>query len=464
MPRAVQRIHIYAVQDRRSNLQANRPWVVRWTVDGRERSRSFGRKGEAQRYRSELDRALGDGSRFDPVAGEPLSWRPLLSDLGLHEWARRWLVEEWVEWAPRSRRSTVEVMARFVALAVDGRSQPPTDIRRYLQRTLAPSTDAARDPKVEAWLNRRCLRLGDLDRERTRDLAQRVTLKLDGTPMAAPSAARHRANCHACLIAAVEIGAIETDPWPRRTRSRSRRKSQRTTRGVDIRSLPSPETMEAAIAAMANDKRGSLVYQAMTAVGYYAGLRPSETAMLRVRSLDLPETGWGRIWVTEADDGEGKPADPKTGRRDVPIPPVLVERLANWLNDHDLRDPDALLFLTARGSRPNQQNWNRAWKLALSKVGHPPLRVYDCRHAAATTWLRAGVPLGEVARRMGHSVDTLVANYVGALETDEEISNTKIDQALSRPASPPDPEPEHESAPARPHLTLVAGTAVDKAG
>ncbi len=458
MPRATQRIHIYAVQDRRSTPQATRPWVVRWTVDGRERSRSFRCKGEAQRFRSQLDRAVGDGSRFDPVTGEPLSWRPPLADLGLHQWARRWLAGEWAEWAPRSRRSAVEVMARFVALAVDGRSEPPTDLRRYLLRTLGPAAEPARDPRVEAWLDRRCLRLGDLDRERARDLAQRVTLRLDGTPMAAASAARHRANCHACLLAAVEVGAIEVDPWPRRTRSRSQRKSQRTTRGVDIRSLPTPETMEAAIAAMANDKPGSLVYQAMTAVGYYAGLRPSETAMLRARSLDLPESGWGRIWVTEADDGEGIPADPKTGRRDVPIPPVLVERLTTWLDDRDLRDPDAFLFRTESGKRPNEQNWNRA----LAKVGHQPLRVYDCRHAAATTWLRAGVPLGEVARRLGHSVDTLVANYVGALETDEEISNEKIDQAfaaaLGRPA--PDPEP----AATRPHLTLVAGTAVDKVG
>lgn len=458
MPRATQRIHIYAVQDRRSTPQATRPWVVRWTVDGRERARSFRRKGEAQRYRSLLDRAVGDGSRFDPVTGEPLSWRPPLSDLGLHQWARRWLAGEWVEWAPRSRKSAVEVMARFVALAVDGRSQPPTDLRRYLMRTLAPTTEEAREPRVEAWLDRRCVRLGDLDRERTRDLAQRVALKLDGTPMAPSGAARHRANCHACLLAAVDIGAIESDPWPRRTRSRSRRKSQRTTRGVDIRSLPSPETMEAAIAAMANDKPGSLVYRAMTAVAYYSGLRPSEVVMLRVRSLDLPDEGWGRIWVTEADDGEDVPGEPKTGRRDVPIPPVLVDVLADWINDRDLRDPDALLFRTARGRRPNQQNWNRAWKLALSKVGHQPLRVYDCRHAAATTWLRAGVPLGEVARRMGHSVDTLVANYVGALETDEEISNTKIDEVLGEAPRRPDP------APARPHLTLVGGTTADRTG
>jgi hypothetical protein len=80
------------------------------------------------------------------------------------------------------------VIARFVALAVDGRSEPPADLRRYLQRTLPPATDLGREPRVEAWLDRRCLRLGDLDRERTRDLARDLMLKLDGSPMAATSA------------------------------------------------------------------------------------------------------------------------------------------------------------------------------------------------------------------------------------------------------------------------------------
>jgi len=58
------------------------------------------------------------------------------------------------------------------------------------------------------------------------------------------------------------------------------------------------------------------------------------------------------------------------------------------------------------------------------------MRIYDCRHAAATTWLRAGVPLGEVAKRMGHSVETLVSTYVGALAGDEVLANERIQAAL----------------------------------
>lgn len=61
------------------------------------------------------------------------------------------------------------------------------------------------------------------------------------------------------------------------------------------------------------------------------------------------------------------------------------------------------------------------------------MRVYDCRHAAATTWRRAGVPLGEVAKLMGHSVETLVSTYVGALASNEMLANERIDLALATP-------------------------------
>ena len=58
------------------------------------------------------------------------------------------------------------------------------------------------------------------------------------------------------------------------------------------------------------------------------------------------------------------------------------------------------------------------------------MRIYDCRHAAATTWLGAGVPLGEAAKRLGHSVETLVSTYVGALDGDELLGNQRIQAAL----------------------------------
>ena len=52
--------------------------------------------------------------------------------------------------------------------------------------------------------------------------------------------------------------------------------------------------------------------------------------------------------------------------------------------------PDDLIFRTRNGTRPSASNWGPSWHRALKSIGHRPLRVYDCRHAAATTWLQAG--------------------------------------------------------------------------
>ena len=99
---------------------------------------------------------------------------------------------------------------------------------------------------------------------------------------------------------------------------------------------------------------------------------------------------------------------------------------ANELTNGDL------LFRTRTGRRPTASNWARSWQRALREIDHHSLWVYDCRHAAATSWLGAGVPLGEVARRLGHSVETLVSTYVGAIENDEQLANERIEAVLSR--------------------------------
>ena len=206
----------------------------------------------------------------------------------------------------------------------------------------------------------------------------------------------------------------------RRTRGRLRRgvgiggKARRKRTAVDVRVLPSPGTVVALIDAIPSHQP-SRIYQVMTAVAYYAGLRPSEVVMLRPRALRLSATGWGSIEVVEADIDLDEPGEPKTADRTVPIPPRRVELLRLRIEEHALGNDD-LLFRTRNDRRPAPSNWSRTLRRACVMVGHRPLRVYDLRHAAATTWLRAGVPLGEVARRLGHSVETLVSTYVGALQ------------------------------------------------
>ena len=138
MVRPMQVVKIYGVQDRRSTAQAKLPWVVRYTIDGRHRSKSFRTRIEADRYRGLLLQAVQDGGRFEETSGEPEAWQTPLSDLRVHEWARRWLAEQWQEWQPRTRASATEAMARFITIAVDRGPKPPDGLRVYPYTALAP--------------------------------------------------------------------------------------------------------------------------------------------------------------------------------------------------------------------------------------------------------------------------------------------------------------------------------------
>ena len=434
MARPMQVVKVYGVQDRRTTAQAKLPWVVRYTIDGRHRGKSFRTRIEADRYRGLLLQAVQAGDRFDEATGEPESWQTPLRDVRVHEWSRRWLAEQWQEWQPRTRASATEGLARFVMLAVEHGAKAPDGLRVYLYSALAPDSEGQRQAVYEKWLAKNCLTLGELDRERIADIDRRLALKLDGSPMAANTANRIRIIARASVQAATEAGAIAADAWPQRSKSRARRKVARTKRSVDVRSLPSPEAMAAAIDAIVTQQPGSKTYRVMTAVAYYAGLRPSEVVMLRVRSAQLPADGWGWLDVTEADISFDEPGEPKTGPRSVPIPPMLVTILQEWIDTNRLTTPEQLLFRTRNDNRPSGSNWARAWHRALLSVGQKPMRVYDCRHAAATTWPRAGMPLAETARRLGHSVETLVSTYVGALDDEEHTANQRIDTYL-QPAS-----------------------------
>ena len=115
--------------------------------------------------------------------------------------------------------------------------------------------------------------------------------------------------------AAVDAGGVPVDVWPQRSETRARRKVARTNRSVDVRALPGPSVMAAAIDAIVTHQLGSRAFRVLSAVAYYAGLRhPQRHPTVRVE-----------------------------------LDPGLAPR--------------------------------------LESVGQKPLRVYDCRHAIATTWL-----------------------------------------------------------------------------
>lgn len=431
MARPGQDVRIWRVQDRRgSQMYKSRPWVARWRVETRRFQRTFRTRDEADHFRSELLVAQRNGENFDDSTGEPSSWAAT-GDVSCHDWVRRYLAEQWEEWAPRTRSGTVEEMSRLVPLLIKPSAPPaPDGLRIYLKDALTPG--APTNDRLEAWLGRWSFTLDQLDRSVLAEVDRQLGIGVSGRVLSPTTAVRYRKAARACLQRAVDLELLDRNPWPPPMRGARNRKVRRKARAqaVDIKRLPDPATMQLALDALINHQPASRMYHVMSSTMAYAGLRPSEVVMLRPRALMLPAEGWGRIDVAEADISWDEPGDPKTGEREVPIPDRLVATLAAWLELSDLKS-DELIFRSRNDGRPSPSNWGRAWRLALDKVNHERLRVYDLRHFAATSWLHAGVPLGETARRMGHSVETLVANYVGALKGDETSSNLMIDRYLA---------------------------------
>jgi integrase len=381
MGRPVQDVRIFQVQDRRRDPRIKKPWVVRRRVDGKQTSTSFATRALADRYRSRLLLALEAGERFDRQTGEPVSWLPGPGDIQLHAWVRRWISDQWHEWAPRTRHSALEAMSRFVPL-VRGPDAPapPDDLRAYLVTALRPGAYVDPEHPHEQWLRQWSMALSDLNRDLLGGVDKELGMKLDGSgPLAPSTAGRYRKSCRSCIRRAVELERIPSDPWPPRPKGTSRRKVNRQRRAVDVRRLPAPPTMARAIKRIRSHQPGSQIYQLMTAVAYYGGLRPSEVVMLRPRALVLPESGWGRIEVVEADVDYDESGEPKEGDRSVPIPPVLVAMLRAWITERKL-GPDDLLFRTRNDRRPAPSNWTRALKRAFEAIGHAPISPPESWH------------------------------------------------------------------------------------
>ncbi|MGW3020440.1 hypothetical protein [Streptomyces longwoodensis] len=85
------------------------------------------------------------------------------------------------------------------------------------------------------------------------------------------------------------------------------------------------------------------------------------------------------------------------------------------------------------GSTTNWRVWEegRGYALPPERVASPLAgRPYDRRHACITRWLNVGVPIAEVARRVGNSPEVVHRRYHGCIDGHEEAANAKSATAL----------------------------------
>lgn len=113
----------------------------------------------------------------------------------------------------------------------------------------------------------------------------------------------------------------------------------------------------------------------------------------------------------------GGPYDerPKTqaGYRKITISKELQLELVKLGQAERILSLDQYVFHTRSGRPLSPRNWERIWKNFLQEAGVQHKRFHALRHTHATNLLAAGVPVMEVAKRLGHSKGAHTLNLYG---------------------------------------------------
>ncbi|MCX5130848.1 site-specific integrase [Streptomyces sp. NBC_00340] len=439
------------------------PFQLRWVVAGKVRHATFTTTALAESRRAELWRAMRKGEAFDVETGLPETELRAATerakakpDPSWWDFSREYMAMRWRTAAAKTREGLADSLAT-AALGMMGESPgvpPLEDVRHAVRWAVVPAHKDEEPPpdleKVCAWLARHSLPLSALrDSKVVRDVHYRLSFKLDGRPAAADTYKRRRRGFNTAMDYAVQERYLEGNPL-----AGVKRPASSGGDAVDPRVLVNEAQGRQLLVAVSyvgsvHRNRGRRLVAFFGCI-VYAAMRPAEVVGLRLSDCYLPERGWGTLtlWETrpisgkkwtdsgERHDKRGLKSRQSGAYRPVPIPPVLVAMLRTHLKEFGTAK-DGRIFSNERGNLLGTSSYWRVWQearpLALSpdKVASPLARKpYDLRATCITNWLRAGLPVAEVARRAGNSPEVIHRRYAGCIDDSEAENNRKIETAM----------------------------------
>ncbi len=347
--------------------------------DGKERSRTFRTKKEAERYERSQHSAMEQGLWVDPRGGK----------VTLEAWAA-----EWERTVVHLRASTRRIYS--------------ANLRNHILPELGP------------------IELGKLTPSMLRAWLSGLTTKTSGhgKPLAPGSVAQAYRTLNRVLAAAVDDELLGRNPL----------------RGVrPPRVEPEPMRFlthdEVATLASVVDPR----YRAFVLVAAYTGLRAGELIGLRRKHVDLLRRTVTVVEQVQYIGGGHLTLPPKSaaGRRSVAVPAVVADGLSGHLGRFAEPGPDGLVFPAPDGGFLRLENFRkRVWLPAVTKAGLSPLRIHDLRHTCASLAIAAGADVKVLQRMLGHASAALTLDRYGHLLPGQaESVASRLDQ-MARAATP----------------------------
>ncbi|MFB1044263.1 integrase [Streptomyces chrestomyceticus] len=412
------------VWDIRERTDRRKPYMVRWTVNGREKSESFMTFGLADSRRSKLVTAARDGEPFDEHTGLPASeLRSIKQRTTWYDLAHEYLDQRWERTPGNTRRTLADAFATITpALVLPNVTYPePRVLRRALYSWAFNKNAWDQEPadewrKALDWMRRHSLPVSALtEADVLRRALDALCRKLDGKAAAAKTARRKRAAFNEVINTAVEKGFFAENPL-----NGLRWNAPAVSEEVDPAAVPNPAQVARLLAAVAQQSgrggRGPHL-EAFFGCMYYAAMRPAEVIHLRLDQCHLPETGWGLLNLSGGvvtsgkewtDDGavhevHSLKRRAATATRPVPIPPQFVRMLKAHIARFGVA-PDGRLFRNMAGNYVEAAaygtTWARARELALTRTERATglaKRPYDwgtptSRSRCTPAWTRPNAP------------------------------------------------------------------------
>jgi integrase len=450
------KVRFWEIGVRKPNEKGRRKasYGARWVTDGHEHSEWFATKALARSYLNKLVRAANQGEAFDMETGLPESMYREQNSPSLLRVAQEFLREIWPDVSPNSRGRLLDGLAVAVHGFLDDEiDADPADVRRALTSLVLPPESARVEGNghlagIAEWLEQHSRKVAELaDEKETARLGRKLLIKLDGSKAKVRTVGTRRGSLVQALSFAVDQQYLSANPFSGWSPSRFQSEV-----AIDPGVVVNPAQARSLLAAVtyARPRSRNVSWRPFFATLYFAGTRPGEARSLAVDNCHLPSSGWGKLILPNSlgrsaarlsDDGEVYQVRPLKHRpeeatREVPIPPELVRILSEHIEQQGVA-ADGRLFRTAAGGPVPNASYTDIWRLARL-YGLAPIQVasqlarrpYDLRHAAVSSWIAAGVPLPEVARRAGQTVQILTSVYAKVIYGSADQMNQRIEDFL----------------------------------
>lgn len=324
----------------------------------------------------------------------------------IFERAGQWVARVPVGKYPGGGTRYVEVRAATQAECVERMKDvappgPDTTVSQWCERWLAqqhvrPSTLGDRRHTVDRWI------VPQLGAHRVCELtAGQIERVVNGWTTGPNTTRKNLRTLRTCLEAARRAGLCEANP-ARDVRGPKAKRRQVTPFA--------PRELAAIIAAATRPT------DAVHALLAATGCRLGEALGLNVEDYD---TATGALTIRRTYDARHGEREPKSenGRRTIRVPEVARPAVLRAIGTRT-RGPLFAADGTVGKGRRQHTPVRQAWAVFLRRLGMPYRSPHQLRHSVATALVSAGVPLGDVARYLGDSVQVIVSTYLHATGSD----------------------------------------------